>query len=86
MGTYNSSREMAMKMDDEGGLGELIFGYGFQPVDIPADMPPRMRSKLMDLLDMRTVYSEVQTWLYAEFDKDPRPGDYDYEEPGKISG
>lgn len=81
MSAYNSSRELAAKMDSEGGLADLLFGYGLSPDDLPDDMPGSIWDKINTLLDIKPLYDEVQSWLYERFDDDPVPGDYDYEEP-----
>ncbi len=81
MSSYNSSRDMAAKMDSEGGLAEFIFGYGLSLDNLPADMPEEIRDGMEYLLGAYETYSKVQQWLYARFDEDPKPGDYDYQEP-----
>jgi hypothetical protein len=81
---YNSSHDMAAKMDSEGGLSEFIFGYGLNPEDIPDDMPEVMRDKLHALRNLSHAYDSLQSWLYERMDDDPKPGDYDYEEPATL--
>lgn len=81
MSSYNSSRELAIKMASEGGLADLMFGYGLDEDDLPEDMDGEIFEKILGLLKMGPVYDEVQTWLYARMEDDPSPGDWDYEEP-----
>ena len=80
-GAYNSSHELAAKMDSEGGLGEFIFGYGLNTDDLPDDMPADIKAKFLSLLDMKETYEEISEFLWAAYDADPVPGDYDYQEP-----
>lgn len=81
MSKYNSGHELATKMDSEGGLAEMLFGYGLNKDDLPDDMPNYIRDKLFDLLDpeLHEAYREVGEWLWQQYDADPSPGDWDYE-------
>jgi len=75
---YNSSRELALKMDSEGGLAEMLFGYGLDADDLPDDMRPDIRENLLKLKALADEYDSVQSWLYSEMDEPPRIGDWDW--------
>lgn len=80
MGNYNSAREVAYKMDSEGGLAEFFFGYGFSDFDIPGDVPEEMKHKIISFLGQAEVYAEIQSYFYDQLEKAPVPGDFDYYE------
>jgi hypothetical protein len=80
--SYNSSRELALKMDSEGGLAEMMYGYGLEISDLPADMRPDIKEKLLNLMSMDHDYAAVQGYLYDQMENDPVPGDYDYPHEG----
>lgn len=65
MSRYEHSADMGWKANSEGSLQELIFGYGLRMVDLPNDMPPAMRAKIRQLLEVEPVLIEVRQYLEA---------------------
>lgn len=80
MSAYNSSRDLAEKVAYEGGLAEMIFSYGLGLDDLPDDMPENIRVCLTHVIGVSDSYEQVQKFLYEEADKDPQPGDWDYDD------
>lgn len=81
MGRYNSAREIAFKMDSEGGLAEFFFGYGFTEDDIPEDIDGEMFEKILKFLNQDELYEEIQSYFYDRMEDEPVPGDFDYTDP-----
>lgn len=80
MGRYNSARELAQKMDYEGGLTGMVFGYGLRKEDIPDDVPPEIRLRLHKLINMEPLVNKVEAYFNEQAEAAPRPGDYDYDD------
>lgn len=72
---YEHSADMGWKADSEGGVAELIFGYGLRMTELPNDMPPLIRAKIKLLLAVDPVLREVSDYL----EKAVR--EYDYSDP-----
>lgn len=60
---YEHSADLGWKADQEGGLAELIFGYGLKTEDLPNDMPPHIRALVRQLILARPYFDEVQRYL-----------------------
>lgn len=63
MSRYEHSADMGWKADCEGGVAELIFGYGVRMEDLPNDMPPEMRRKIKLLIEIEPVLEEVRKYF-----------------------
>jgi hypothetical protein len=60
---YEHSADMGWKADSEGGVAELIWGYGLRMEDLPNDMPPPIRAKIRELLAVTPALEEVRRYL-----------------------
>lgn len=78
---YNSAREIAFKMDSEGGLAEFFFGYGFTEDDVTEDIPAHVREDISDLLNQGALYDRLESYFNGARENDPVPGDFDYTNP-----
>ena len=79
MSDYNSSRELAEKMDSEGGLAEMLYNYGLDVDNLPKDMPEEIKYKIREFDAMADTYREIEDFFSEARDNDPIPGDWDYE-------
>lgn len=83
MSRYNSCRELAQKMDNEGGLDGMIFGYGLTLEDLPDDMPLEHKATVSTLLGLVDLFQKAESYVYERMDDDPNPGDWDYKDTTK---
>lgn len=60
---YEHSAELGWKADSEGGIAELIFGYGLSMDDLPNDMPPHIRAFIRQLNAVKPSLDEVRRYL-----------------------
>lgn len=60
---YEHSAELGWKADTEGGVAELIFGYGLNMEDLPNDMPGHIRAFIRQLIAVKPSLDEVQRYL-----------------------
>ena len=60
---YEHSADLGWKADSEGGVAELIFGYGLRMEDLPNDMPPEIRRKIRQLIAVEPVLEDVRKYL-----------------------
>ena len=60
---YEHSADLGWKSDCEGGVEQLIFNYGLRMEDLPNDMPPPMRAKIKQLIEIEPVLEEVRRYL-----------------------
>jgi hypothetical protein len=82
MSRYEHSAALGWKADCEGGIAELIFGYGLSMEDLPNDMPPHIRAFIRQLIAVKPSLREVQKYLekavseydYREYDSEPLGG------------
>jgi hypothetical protein len=63
MSRYEHSADLGWKAGCEGGVTELIFGYGLSMEDLPNDMPPNIRALVKQLLDVGPSLRELQDYL-----------------------
>lgn len=54
MSKYVSSSDLKQKADWEGGILELIFGYGLSAKDLPDDLPGDIRTAFYILISAGT--------------------------------
>ena len=81
---YNSCRELGQKMDSEGGLAEMLYGYGLSVEDLPDDMPATIREQVEFLLTAQEAHDNVQSYLYEQAEAGSQPGDWDYDEGSEF--
>lgn len=72
--TYENRHEIADHAENEGGVLDLVFGYGLRVEDLPED-DHELRSALLDLLEVEPVIERFRSLL-----PDPGTGDYDDDE------
>lgn len=60
---YEHSAELGWRADREGGVAELIFGYGLSVEDLPNDMPPHIRAFVRKLILDKPYLEEVKKYL-----------------------
>lgn len=63
MSKYTDSRDLAEKMYSEGGLPELLFGYGLSVRDLPDDLPASVEDALIRLMDSVEDMELVEKYL-----------------------
>lgn len=63
MSRYEHSADLGWKMQSEGSVQELIFGYGLSMEDLPNDMPPHIRAFIRKLLLDKPCLDEVGKYL-----------------------
>ena len=68
MSKYASSGELAAKADWEGGLDEMIFGYGLELKDLPDDMPAHIVNAIAKVLDVSTYFEQAQDYLNTKLE------------------
>lgn len=78
MSRYEHSADLGWKAGSEGGLTELIWGYGLRMDDLPNDMPPEIRRLVRQLLAVTPALREVERYL----EKAVMDYDYDKESDG----
>lgn len=63
MSRYEHSAELGWRMQSEGSVQELVFGYGLHMEDLPNDMPPHIRAFIRKLLLDKPFLDEVGKYL-----------------------
>jgi hypothetical protein len=69
---YEHSADLGWKADCEGGVAEMIFGYGLCMEDLPNDMPPEIRAHIKRILMVKSALEAVEQYL------EKAVNDYDY--------
>lgn len=70
MATYESRQELADKADYEGGIAEMLFGYGLHPDDVPED-DVELREAIAEALKAGPWIEKINGLL-------PEPGQEEY--------
>jgi hypothetical protein len=70
MSKYESSRDLACKADNEGGLDGMVFGYGLAVADLPDDMPADIVEAIQKLLAVTGDYEKAEAYLNERLEDD----------------
>lgn len=65
MSKYPSREDLAEKADWEGGILELVFGYGMSQEELPDNTPGPVRDAFTRLFDIKSDVRTIQDWLYG---------------------
>ena len=60
---YENSAELGWKIDSEGGLCEMLFGYGLHVEELPHDLPDEIRRLIGKLLSIQWMVEEVEQYF-----------------------
>jgi len=69
---YEHSADLGWKMQSEGSIQELIFGYGLLMEDLPNDMPSHIRAFVRQCNAVSASLDEIRKYLEKAVDE------YDY--------
>lgn len=76
---YPTSADLGRAADSEGGVLELLFGYGLELEDLPADLPTHVRAFIRQILAVTPAVEAVEAFL------DKAVSDYADEHPEEFA-
>jgi hypothetical protein len=60
---YESSQDLAYKVQWEGGFTAFVFDYGISEAELPDDLPADVREAAIRVISVRTAANKVEDYL-----------------------